>query len=431
MKKAITVFLTLFFIQATFPTALGDLVATMQPGTWKALQNNLTYDMFHGGPVMDVTYAFGANCHWDPVTEHLMFVGSPHASIAKFIIYDASANSWRQELTPREPQTSDTRIGHAYDMRTVDSKRGIYWVHSYVGHPLYRYYPAENRWDTVTTTGNWETANYNAMEYFPELDCIVSYYGRSGVVRKLSVNTLTWTGVGSIASAGYHAQMEYNPVHKVMIFGGGDNNVPLHQMDTAGNISQLTAPPVSVSLSVSEFTVDPVSGDLLLLTPTALHAFNMNTKQWQQVPFNPSAVGTFLAPISPHAMLFGAVSTYGCNVLLNTTTFNVLVYKHSAGSSAENRLPKHPAGNSLIASPNPFKPGTVISCGLNAGEKGRLSIFAANGTRVRSIEGSGNNPRVAWDGRDALGRPVAAGLYVAKLYTGAAATGTLRLVLAK
>lgn len=283
----------------------------------------------------------------------------------------------------------------------------------------------------MTTTGNWETANYNAMEYFPELDCIVSYYGRSGVVRRLDLNTLTWTGVGSIASAGYHAQMEYNPIHKVMIFGGGDNNMPLHQMDAAGNISQLTVPPVSVSLSVSEFTVDPVSGDLLLLTPAVLHAYNMNTKQWRQIPFNPSAVGTFLAPISPHAMLFGAIPTYGCNVLLSTITYNVLVYKHSAGSSVEKHLPKHTAGNSLIASPNPFRPGTVISCRLNTGAKGRISIFAANGARVRTIEVSGNNPRVAWDGRDALGRPLAAGLYIARLYRNVRDIATLRLVLAK
>jgi hypothetical protein len=316
-------------------------------------------------------------------------------------------------------------------MRTVDTKRGVYWVHTYVGHPLYKYYPAENRWETVTTTDNWETSNYNAMEYFPELDCIISYYGRSGTVRKLDLNTLTWTGVGSIAGAGYHAQMEYNPVYKVMIFGGGDNNVPLHQMDVNGNITQLTTTPVSASLSVSEFSIDPVSGDLLLLTPKALHAFNMDTKKWSQVSFNPSAVGSFLAGIGPHAMLFGQVPSYGCNILLNTTTYNVLVYKHSEGGLASEKLPVSTKGDIIDIFPNPFKPVCNIKVRREAYDMKRVSlqIYNTSGKQVANLTpyASRITPYAyPWNASH-----LPSGIYLARLTIDGNLTATARLILSK
>ena len=72
--------------------------------------------------------------------------------------------------------------------------------------------------------------------------------------------------------------------------------------------------------------------------------------------------------------------------------------------------------------PNPFNPATIIPFAVpaEAGEVG-LTIYNVLGQPVRHVW---NGPLVAgeyrlvWDGRDAQGQPVAAGVYVVRLHQG-------------
>lgn len=70
--------------------------------------------------------------------------------------------------------------------------------------------------------------------------------------------------------------------------------------------------------------------------------------------------------------------------------------------------------------PNPFNPTTVVRFAIPEGGDVRLSIHAANGQLVRTLVDrplpSGNH-EVVWDGKDALGREVASGVYVCRLRT--------------
>ncbi|HNZ39682.1 MAG TPA: FlgD immunoglobulin-like domain containing protein, partial [Candidatus Latescibacteria bacterium] len=69
---------------------------------------------------------------------------------------------------------------------------------------------------------------------------------------------------------------------------------------------------------------------------------------------------------------------------------------------------------------NPFNPTTVVRFAIPEAGDVRLSIHAANGQLVRTLVDrplpSGNH-EVVWDGRDALGREVASGVYVCRLRT--------------
>ena len=71
--------------------------------------------------------------------------------------------------------------------------------------------------------------------------------------------------------------------------------------------------------------------------------------------------------------------------------------------------------------PNPFNPSTLIPFELSAGGHVRLDIYNILGQRVVTLI-DGERPagfqRVQWDGLDASGRGVAAGVYIYRLSTG-------------
>jgi hypothetical protein len=71
------------------------------------------------------------------------------------------------------------------------------------------------------------------------------------------------------------------------------------------------------------------------------------------------------------------------------------------------------------ARPNPFNPRTTIAFELPAAAPVRLSVFDMTGRLVRTLidgETRAAGPHeVSWDGQDALGQPVAAGVYVCRL----------------
>ncbi|MBT3604314.1 MAG: T9SS type A sorting domain-containing protein, partial [Candidatus Latescibacteria bacterium] len=72
-------------------------------------------------------------------------------------------------------------------------------------------------------------------------------------------------------------------------------------------------------------------------------------------------------------------------------------------------------------SPNPFNPATQIAYELNLDSDMRLVIFNHLGQEVRVlVQGvqSAGQYRVEWDGKDALGREVASGLYIYRLSNG-------------
>jgi len=81
---------------------------------------------------------------------------------------------------------------------------------------------------------------------------------------------------------------------------------------------------------------------------------------------------------------------------------------------------------SLRASPNPTRSGSDFVIGSPAGTTVRLAIVDVNGRQVREFAGSG---RLRWDGNDAHGQRVPAGLYLAIARSGGASVTTKLTVL--
>lgn len=88
----------------------------------------------------------------------------------------------------------------------------------------------------------------------------------------------------------------------------------------------------------------------------------------------------------------------------------------------------------LVAVPNPFNPKTTIRFALDEDALGRLEIFGVDGRRVATLhEGSlakGEHAFV-WEGRDEAGRPVATGVYWARLAVDGRPNAEQRLLLLK
>jgi photosystem II stability/assembly factor-like uncharacterized protein len=89
------------------------------------------------------------------------------------------------------------------------------------------------------------------------------------------------------------------------------------------------------------------------------------------------------------------------------------------------------SGLALSAAPNPFNPQTVLSFSLVSEGEVVLEIFDIHGARLaRLAEGvfPAGTSRVTWDGKDASGRGLASGTYLARLSTGGTVATTKLLL---
>jgi hypothetical protein len=94
--------------------------------------------------------------------------------------------------------------------------------------------------------------------------------------------------------------------------------------------------------------------------------------------------------------------------------------------------PPQPRALALRAWPNPFNPTTTVQFYVPEGGRVRLAVYDVAGRLVRSlldVELSAGSHHAVWNGRDAVGRPLASGRYFASLRAGERVeTATLSLV---
>jgi glucose/arabinose dehydrogenase len=95
-------------------------------------------------------------------------------------------------------------------------------------------------------------------------------------------------------------------------------------------------------------------------------------------------------------------------------------------------VPQVPASaGTLLAAPNPFRETTDLSFRLSAQARASLAIFDVSGRKVRTLwDGSApaGETRAPWDGEDARGVRVPAGVYLARLERDGTTPVTIRLL---
>jgi hypothetical protein len=398
MKQAILILLACAF---GFTNPLGDLAVSMTPGTWAQLPTNgFTYqEISYAGDAGANTFMWANKAAWDPATEQLFFIGKGHRyRLWKFVSYSAETNTWRK--MPEAPRMDyANQAGHGYGNNTIVPEDGLF-VHyrsggSGSGRP-YKFDIAAETWYAMPAIPNCGTECWawgESFEYFPELNGFIKVmYDR---IRFFNKATNTWSVLHSKVDMGSCSALAvYNPVHKVMLIGGGEdynstgNSVPnnkFYRLQSNGQLVPLESPPTHIHGSGAH-AVDPVTGKYLIIDQSGnVYAFDIMENSWELLrSATPWGAGghtnTVAVPVSNYGVI---MVVYGPNY----ENGQVWLYKFADGQTGTvANAGHHQSMFKISASPNPFTSSTIIS--INSRFKiddCRLKIYDINGKMIKDF----------------------------------------------
>lgn len=338
MKSFIMILIPLIALNySAFASELSDLASQMQPGEWAELDTGLTSEFLRTYPTdgsgrgPDSVLQFADSAVWDPTSRQFLFIGAPHYRPYKFIIYNESSNSWR--LGPLPPSGGLT---HGYDHNAIDPATGNIYYRASFNAKFYKFNISQNSWGSLPDIpGNIGCCG--GLKFFPEINGLIFAGGDFGLVHFFDVSTNQWTNLAEgLWTSSYSQFAEYNPVHKVVIFGGGQNGQnAFYKIDASKNITHLKSTPTAINVGSSLITVDPVSGKYLLFgRDNVFYEYDVTTDSWDVINSTPPIVtwgysgnelfDTIAAPISTHGVIMFVKTRFD--------TSRVYLYKHAEGT---------------------------------------------------------------------------------------------------
>ena len=336
-------------------TEIGRLAATMAPGEVKELKTkNCNRDLFkmwydweeddikrYGSQKMFNIICWNNDMKWDPVTRQVLVINGGHYSSFKFITYSADSNEWKLMPVPpwMDPRRADStacgRDGnngnrswprtHFYDKLAISPSHRLFAVNQ---DGLYLYDIDKAVWSSRIPTSSGGKDAFQVIEYFPEMNAFVYECNWGRDLRLWDVGKKKECRVGSYPF-GIHGVMEYNPVHKVMVFGAGDArhkaNPNLYLLTKDGRVTKQKPPPIHINCTpTSKFMCDPVSGEYVVKGrgSNKVYAYHPLRDQWAEIP------GSSLPKVESLGV---AIDTYGVMLLLcrgRDKRFRCYIYKH-------------------------------------------------------------------------------------------------------
>lgn len=330
-------------ITATTPvagaeTSLSALAASMQPGTWAELKtsNLLQAITPTGACAIPSIFPYTDQGAWDPVSRQFFFIGGDHAYDAscreKFIAYSAATNVWRDMDISTTPFASN--VGHNYNLTAMLPQGGVFYrMHFCCSPDLWKYTISTNTWTKRAALSDVYEI-YGGLQPGPNSGELIAVYGGRAFLYKDSTNQ--WSTIASGLSMGaYQNFAVYNPVHKVVLFGGGSGSSAMYKVDVASKVTKLANAPFELNVNgTSLITVDPVSGDYLIFggaDPGEFYSYNVLTDRWTRK----SSTFPIYNPDPDHGpfwkVIASPISTYGVTMFI----------KHSSSSDARAYLYKH------------------------------------------------------------------------------------------
>jgi len=182
-----------------------------------------------------------------------------------------------------------------------------------------------------------------ALEYFPEMNGLVLAAGGQpneglGIAAFFDLAKQAWRLLARELPMGGHSTfIEYNPVRKVVIFGGGSgsDSTSFHTLNGDGRISRMKKAAVSLGINSSCVTVDPVGGKYLVLHESnRFYEYDVEADAWTKLP---GPVHLFSAGPATYSTIEASITTYGVNMFVyyNREDSKVWLYKHSAGPAGK------------------------------------------------------------------------------------------------
>jgi hypothetical protein len=382
IKVKWTLFLLAVLTVISFATVMGDLAANMKAGDWKELSTTgLTRQFLETSGYNASNHSilqYAAKAQWDDKSGQFLFLGSPHDNPYKFIIYSEQTNAWRTGPLPKSCMNMGHNSGgclvHSYYYSSKDPAKGLFFFWTVTS--VYAYNISNNSWTSVTP--EITSKHYGGLSYFPETNFFVVPQGWRGN-QYYDIAAGKWSSLG-ITLDSYHQFSLYNPVHKLVLFGGGNGNTDVFKMDTSGSVSRQSNAPNPIGTNNGTITVDPVSGMYLVIYQgSTVYEYDPVQDSWKRLSISPPS--DFVNTYSPGKGYVAApISAYGVIMFLLFSPPKVYLYKHAASSSIL-RNPHASPCPEITAYPNPFSSEMVISL-ENPGRHADISIFDITGKQV-------------------------------------------------
>jgi hypothetical protein len=401
-KNALILIIIVILNSGTYATALGDAAAAMAPGEWRQLQTTgLTRSFLEttANPAYPSILQYAAKAEWDPNSEQFLFVGSGHDNAYKMIIYSAATNSWRTGPLPAACMNRGNYSGgcsaHSYYYSAMDAANGkYYWALPWAG-TIGEYDVAGNSWRNLSgSTSNLRS--YGGLAYFPERNGFVYARGDSPSAIWYNKPNSQWTSLSGFYKETYHMFAVYNPVHKMVQFGGGNGNRDVYMMNEAGSVSRQTTAPVNIGTGGGTVTVDPVTGNLLLFdgkgeyepagSPVNFYEYDVSGDKWTKLPNPPTAINTSFPTNLGFAV--APVSNYGVLMYLTYSPTGVYLYKHAESATIARPGADARSADNITIRPNPFTRSIRISFS-RVQEVSEGFIYDLAGKRVHAFRNPG------------------------------------------
>jgi hypothetical protein len=329
----------------------------MAPGTFAELTPMLGWDDgdiftpldIAGCTTGDYITQYAEKAAWDPVNQRVLFVGQAHGQCygGRFVSYTDATNTWKEEpWVPgicKSGTASNPCFSHAYDHNTADPTTGDFYYRNYGGLDFFKF--ANGSWSTLPPPPAQSSQCCGALEFFPDMNRLVFIDGDWGVWA-FDPGTSTWEqlantsaadatpGLPNLPMSSINNWAIYNPSRKVLLLGGGTH---VHSMDASGNVTTLGAPPVSIGVTQTVISVDPVSGVFILLADSGMFQYEVTTDTWTPLA---TAIPDTLSALTGigDGLIQAPITTYGVILYAkyNFSSSKVYLYRHAEPPPCEN-----------------------------------------------------------------------------------------------
>ena len=304
---------------------------------------------------------------WNPILRQFMFVGYPHggvgcgnsgANAGNFVIYDDASNTWSKPTGP------GTGGWHSYDQNTLDPATGTMYHIMYNGTGVWRR-TSGGSWSQFSSVPKGNSQCCTALAVFPDRNSIIHWDGDWGLW-EFNIATGVWNqrarGVGNDGSgfpqfsgASYNVFAHYSARCQCVIFGGGAVFVKYNSNGTFTTLTRSGAPSsgdLIIGPDGSSFVTEPVTGNLLVISPGVMRVFDPGTTTGSAGSWAPAGatLPSFFSngPTPSESLISAPVSTYGIVMYVkcdDASQCRVFLYKHTP--SGPQTIPGTPAN--LIA----------------------------------------------------------------------------------